>query len=84
MGASIGGKDRLECDRACRTVAFGFGDCLTKVCEVGDGVDWPVRASGAGKTMVEGVLRPLDVGDSKVKASPSLFLVLPPQFRRML
>jgi len=80
----MGGKERLECDRTWRVVAFGFGDCLTKVWEVGDGVDRPVKVSGVGKTMVEELLIPLVEGGSMLNATPSLFLDLPPQFRRML
>lgn len=53
------------------------------VCRVGEGVDWPVKTSGEGKIIVDGLSSPLE-GESMLNATPSLFLLLPPQLRRML
>lgn len=76
-GSEEGGV-RFECDLAWRMV--GLGD-LSKVEREGEGVEWPVKASGVGKTMVEGLLPALLESNWK----PSfLFLIRPPQFRRML
>jgi hypothetical protein len=69
---------RFECDLAWRIV--GFGD-FSKVDREGEGAEWPVKASGVGKIIVEGLLPALRESNWK----PSLlFLIRPPQFRRIL
>lgn len=72
--------ERFECDLAWRSVFVNFGE-WAKVDGEGEGVECPVKASGVGKTMVEGLFPAL--GESKWKRPSFLFLILPPQFKRM-
>lgn len=73
---------RFECDLAWRIVFAGFGE-PAKVDLEGEGVEWPVKASGVGKTIVGGLFPALLESNWKVPAPSFLFLTLPPQFKRM-
>jgi len=73
---------RFECDLAWRMVGC-FGELFSKVDLEGEGVECPVRASAVGKMMVEGLFPAFRESNWK-PPSFTLFLVRPPQFRRML
>lgn len=76
------GTERFEWDRTWR---IGGLEDRSKVGRDGEGVaeaEYPVKASGVGKTMAEGLW--LALRESKTKPPSSFFLVRPPQLSRIL